>query len=256
MNIDKIIKTLNENGYEASYDNLYKDGESRPAIFVKQNAIIAVVFYLDVYENESDDFIANDIISKFGECDAPQFSNYTFINDWEAISSTLRLCVRSHKDREGDATMVEVKNDYEVYFRMFFENYTIAVTEKMREAWGKTFEEVKASALKNNSDSLVVKDFYGMTIVTNKEGLYGASAIEDIDFLSFVSNCYFDSGNFYIIPSSVHELILIPCKGCPPVEHLKNMVSQVNDAYVEDKDKLSYSVYKFVSNLKEVIVFE
>lgn len=54
-------------------------------------------------------------------------------------------------------------------------------------------------------------------------------------------------GDFYILPSSLHEIILIPDQGDMDFGAMKNMVHEVNETEVDPKDRLSDSVYHYDS---------
>ena len=59
-------------------------------------------------------------------------------------------------------------------------------------------------------------------------------------------------GDFYILPSSVHELIV--STDMPP-EDLKDMVREVNDSeYVDEDELLSYNIYRYDHEKKEVVI--
>ena len=49
--------------------------------------------------------------------------------------------------------------------------------------------------------------------------------------------------NLYILPSSIHEVILIPFNEDFSVEELKEMVKEINTTKVPDNEILSDSVY-------------
>lgn len=49
--------------------------------------------------------------------------------------------------------------------------------------------------------------------------------------------------DLYIIPSSKHEIILVPAKGMADPEEFEKFIGYVNDTQVEDDDILSYSMY-------------
>ena len=72
---------------------------------------------------------------------------------------------------------------------------------------------------------------------------YGATA------LIFAKECFKIlaekmNSNLYIFPSSQHELIAIGEK-IAEAQALKEMVCDVNNSQVEEKDRLSYCVYKY-----------
>ena len=51
--------------------------------------------------------------------------------------------------------------------------------------------------------------------------------------------------DLYILPSSIHEVILLPDTGAPSAEELKKMVREVNDTQVAPEEVLSYSLYRY-----------
>ena len=51
--------------------------------------------------------------------------------------------------------------------------------------------------------------------------------------------------DIYILPSSIHELILLPARGDENCEELKSMVRDINETQVEREEVLSDSVYYY-----------
>ena len=84
-----------------------------------------------------------------------------------------------------------------------------------------------------------------MYILSNKEHHQGAAMIADTGILSEVAKKQ-GWDEFFIIPSSVHEVILLPDTSVDP-EYLKKMVCEVNGdgEVLSPQDKLSDSVYFF-----------
>ena len=79
-----------------------------------------------------------------------------------------------------------------------------------------------------------------MVIVTNSLQSYGAAVILDKDIMGKLSDIFND--NLYIIPSSVHECLVMPESECSP-DLLKMMVYDVNREAVEIVDRLSDDIY-------------
>lgn len=82
-----------------------------------------------------------------------------------------------------------------------------------------------------------------MYVITNASKYYGATA------LLFAKECFKTlaekmNSNLYILPSSQHELIAIG-EEVAEAQALKEMVCDVNNSQVEEKDRLSYCVYKY-----------
>ncbi len=91
-------------------------------------------------------------------------------------------------------------------------------------------------------------------ILTNKDRYYGAAKIFDVDVMLELKDKM--GSDFYIIPSSVHELILVPDnteKGCVSSERLNEIVKEVNMTEVSPCDVLSDHIYYFDSSIKKVM---
>ena len=141
---------------------------------------------------------------------------------------------------------------------------SIDVTQDIFEIWGVSEEELLEAALVNmkNEDEICItgidqivremrgyekeEDFFlpdnqKLYVLTNKDRVLGASLMLDDETL----------GNFakekdkdvFILPSSIHELILVPDFGFLEFERLKMMVKDVNRTLVPSEDVLSDSVY-------------
>ena len=84
-----------------------------------------------------------------------------------------------------------------------------------------------------------------MLVVTNDQRRYGASAILYCEDLP---------DEFYMIPSSIHETIILPMNRDMEMEpKLKDLVKFVNDTEVEERERLSYNVYYCKSGKFEVV---
>lgn len=92
--------------------------------------------------------------------------------------------------------------------------------------------------------------YKSLFVLKNADSSFGASVISHFDVLKKMSEA-FDGKNLIILPSSVHEVLIIPdYPGIEPetddVEALAQMVSEVNLNEVATEDKLSDSVYRYV----------
>ena len=81
-----------------------------------------------------------------------------------------------------------------------------------------------------------------MYIVTNKNNVLGSSVLLNKSYLKAIEDVI---GRYYILPSSIHEIIVIPQYRIDSVDELREMVCEVNDEKVLEDDILSYSVYMF-----------
>lgn len=87
-----------------------------------------------------------------------------------------------------------------------------------------------------------------MYVLTCKSGLYGASMIAYPGIMSEISEKL--GGDFYMLPSSVHELIIISKEEIPDYEILEDMVKEVNATEVRDNEILASSVYEYDTDSK------
>lgn len=82
-----------------------------------------------------------------------------------------------------------------------------------------------------------------MYVLTNSLGINGASCLLYDSVLSNFSKHL--QSDFYILPSSIHEILLIPEDDSINHEQLKQMVMEVNQTQVPEDEILSDSVYYF-----------
>lgn len=95
------------------------------------------------------------------------------------------------------------------------------------------------------------KDATGMYVLSNVSRLYGASAVLYEGVLEY---CYERlGGNFFILPSSVHEVILVPDEGQVTREKLSQMVREVNATQVEEQEQLSDFVYYYNAENRGIV---
>ena len=83
-----------------------------------------------------------------------------------------------------------------------------------------------------------------MYVLTTVDGLFGAAAICDVEIRRKVALVVRSS--YYVLPSSVHELIIVPSTAGVSIQDFKETVLDTNNTVVDDADVLSNNVY-FVS---------
>jgi len=80
---------------------------------------------------------------------------------------------------------------------------------------------------------------------------FGAGALADKELLR---KTYEKIGQFYILPSSIHEIIVVSAKAGEPNEML-NMVKEINATKVADDDKLADDVYTYDPKTDKIISY-
>lgn len=94
------------------------------------------------------------------------------------------------------------------------------------------------------------KDETGMYVLSNTSRLFGAAALLYPDMAEECARQL--NADYYILPSSVHEVILLPDEGQVTKEKLKQMVCEVNETQVEPEEVLSDFVYYFSRKTGEI----
>lgn len=132
----------------------------------------------------------------------------------------------------------------------------VTVKKSMLDVWGVTATEVFMDAIsaKNPytmpvndtiSNMIGVNDDAPFEFVTNKMKFFGASVIlyDDKAVLKKLAKKYDD--DLVIIPSSVHEVLVLPYYDGSDLDSLRETIKHVNNNVVKKADILSYSAYKY-----------
>ena len=82
-----------------------------------------------------------------------------------------------------------------------------------------------------------------MTIITNDRLVDGASAIFYPGVMDLVGERM--QGDYFILPSSVHETLVVPDDGRVSLQELTDMVKEVNMTQVSPEDQLTDQVYHY-----------
>lgn len=90
-----------------------------------------------------------------------------------------------------------------------------------------------------------------MYILTNARKLHGANIMLYKEYLEIAAEKM--NGDFYIIPSSIHELIAVSVSA-QGLEELRGMVKEVNDNQLAPEEILGYEVYRYNRETGEVEV--
>ena len=80
-------------------------------------------------------------------------------------------------------------------------------------------------------------------VLSSRKRLQGAACMLYPDLLRRIAD-RMDS-SYYIIPSSIHELLLIPAAEFADRDELKAMICEINDTHVAPEERLSYSLYGY-----------
>ena len=82
-----------------------------------------------------------------------------------------------------------------------------------------------------------------MMVLTNSESVNGASALFYPNVMEEAADHF--GGNYFVLPSSTHEVIMIPADGTADFRELEQMVREINHTQVAPDERLSDHVYHY-----------
>ena len=87
-----------------------------------------------------------------------------------------------------------------------------------------------------------------MYVATTPDKIHGAGVLAYQDFMDQAAERA--GGDFFILPSSIHEILIVPDDGNATLSQLQDMVREVNATQVAPEEKLTDNVYHYDSKDK------
>lgn len=264
------IKQVLKNNSVTLWALLFKDEKSNitPTIYLEP-------FYARYEEGAEMDDIVKMIAKSYQESRIKEQVDFAFFKDWETIKS--RVAYRLiNRDRNTELLEKIPHKDVldlaKVYYVAVQEcGGSILIYNTHLEMWGVDAEELDAVAEENTPTLCpvcvksmwdVVEEMMGelrtekenvatdMLIMTNPSKVHGAAAILYPGSMEQMAERL--QSNFYILPSSIHETIILPAKESDDPGQLIEMVREVNATMVNEEEILGDNVYFYDKDLKEL----
>jgi len=256
---------------------LKNNGVERVGLTISDKRInISPTIYLEEYYKQfQDGFDMKDIIASILDVYQEVKFEHTWqihtVKDFEIMRSKIVYkLIHAKKNESLLKNMPYIAYlDFAIVFYILFEvddsgTATIPITHELIQLWDVSVDEVQQCAF-CNAPSLLPASFKPMQIVIDElmgTNLSEQEAIEDLMFVltnslrSFGAACILYDGmldkiseeigeNFYILPSSIHEMIIVPESNSPSREHLNEMITEVNQTQVDEEEFLSACVYYY-----------
>ena len=216
-----------------------------------------------------------------GIAQRPEF-DIDSLTDYSQMKEKLAMEVVSAEANKDLLETVPHKNmeDMAVVYRFVLSSdddgrASILVTNQIIESMGVTPEQLHADALENaphikpaeiRGMSEVMAELVGpeqaemmgivpmdpkdeqMFVATVPDKVHGAGVLAYQDFMDQAAERV--GGDFFILPSSIHEILIVPDNGQMDLKTLEDMVKDVNATQVAPADKLTDSVYHYDSKAK------
>lgn len=136
-----------------------------------------------------------------------------------------------------------------------FGTATVQVENKHLKLWGVSAAEIAAAA-RENTPRLLIPEVIQLTdflyIVTNRTGNFGAAVMLYPELWKKIRNVLGE--NFYILPSSVHEVLLVRESYGMKRTQLEIMVKEINETEVDEEEVLADTVYYYCGKEERVVI--
>lgn len=260
MKFEKFVEEIAKH-YSCEAKEIEKNGEKLKAVEIITDSCChpVVYFYSEMTEEDIPKVLESikDSIDK-----APREEDVHKYADWNYVKEHLRPCLCS-KGKAKQSALTRDKLDFTQYLRVIVDNGSCVVEKSHILHWGVPQDEIFKIAEQNVEKDYMARymieeiaEITGTPLDVMKEQLqsrwkeqvvastvdkmYGASVMFSDATLKKIAELL-ETEKFYILPSSVHEIICVPAN--EDIDAFTEIVRNVNKNVVLDKDFLSDNVY-------------
>lgn len=262
---NEIIAEINNRGFVAEATTAIKNGIVKDGITIKKSVAdkVAATFYTSDYVNDDSrtvEDIADEMLAIYNRCDMN--FDLSMFSDRDYILSHIRIGLQA----KGHEDIVKRESEFEGLETYLFivgsrenENFSVKLKKEMLENANIAFNIAWSMAEKNNHEETTIQPLFSLVsnllgadavtdelapiyVVSNKSSFRGASNITDRKAIKQLAD-NIGVHEFVILPSSIHECILVPKTEDTDLKVLENMVNEVNSTVVSPEDKLIDRVY-------------
>ncbi len=261
MEVKKFIEMLESKGLEVTETTSNKWGYPEKAYMIgKPESNVKVCVYEEQINGWTEEQAEEVIIERTKN--TPEFKEKEIMNK-EYILQNVTLAIRG---KTGDESILKLsaRGDLELYFRLNMEfngeRASIKVSQQMIKIAGIEKSELYEAAFRNTEKEAKIMSMIDMLrdmgypvpegaedncplfVATNKNRCEGAAVMECKDV---IDHFCIDHGykGVAIIPSSIHEVLLVPITTNMSEEYMNNMIKEVNETQVSEHERLSDHVY-------------
>lgn len=267
--VEVSLKTITKN------NNTKLDGIT---IRMEGENISPTIYLNDYYKRylseKSIDNIANEVIAIYQENKTKNCIDVNFFLEYSNVENRIAFKLihyQENKEMLEDVPHIKFMDLAIVFYCLITSdllgNATILIHNTHMNMWGKNKEEIYQAARQNcekllpveieNIEAILKKELgeevddileseneqIPMYVISNKTKVNGAACILYKDVLKDFAGAL--KSDLYVLPSSVHEIIVIPQTIGSDPNDLKQIVKETNDNHVEVEEILSYSVYEY-----------
>lgn len=275
--IESIIKKYVDKDTNVTTQKITKNnGLILTGLIIKNNnSSIAPTIYLDDFYNDyccgkpvAD--ICKEILNIYKNSKKTCNFNVSTITDFEKIKNQIcckLINMEANKELLADVPHITIEDLAVIFYILVSNNeanlQTITIKNNISNYWNISINDLYELAL-NNTQRLFKKDIMHisnvipnfqndinindmpMFIVTNDKQINGAIVLFYDNLMKHFAETINDS--FYILPSSVHETIFVPCSEPIEIEYIRNMVYDINRTGISREEYLSDNIYYYDIN--------
>ena len=260
-----IVNALIARGYEAEEKDSVKNGVIFEGIVIKSDDMIAPIIYTQGLIEEAERLnmplseVVSQVIRLYEENKNVDICVEELF-DRNFVLSHVRIALQKESEQDlvkagsgyaGIEKYLYVRGDAGYTVKMsigFLKNLGISEEEIWEQAQVNTFAETRIRTMGE-----IMSDLLGssvgedeapvqMYVVTNQSGLLGASAVLD---RKAIAEYFSGTGvtGLIVLPSSVHEMLLVPDQLSPGMDELNEMVRSINETQVRPEERLTDRAY-------------
>lgn len=271
---EKVKEEVREELMVSVYTARKNNGVMRTGLMIRDEEInISPAIYLEEYyekfrDGDSMEEIIGDILRVYDRVKFRESWNYKYPREYEEVRGRIvfRLINRNaNREFLKDVPYVPYLDLAIVFYVLVEVNIygmaSMPVENGHMENWRITLKELYDHA-KENTPRLLPADF--QTVQAALEEMMYKRESEKKDFMYVLSNRIRSFGaaamlykeqlanigrllreNYYVIPSSVHEVLIIAESEVPCKELLDDMIQEINEEYIEQEEILSGHAYYY-----------
>ncbi|MEF9917161.1 MAG: DUF5688 family protein [Lachnospiraceae bacterium] len=283
---NKVKKCVRESTIVSLHTVIKNNGKERKGLVLVEDGInISPTIYLEEYYDlfqcgKSVEYITEQILNLYKKVKFNHSFEVKFMQSFDKVKELLAFKIINYeKNKQMLEEIPHVKFlDFAIVFYVLLElntggSVTMLVRNVHLNMWKVSKDAVYEAAKENTEDLLpvefkpiemVVEELFHrsskksldendniMYVLTNEARNYGASCILYDQMLVTIGERL--NENFYILPSSIHEVIIVPESKSPSRRNLDDMIQEINTIQLEEEEVLSNHAYYYSIKSKRIL---
>lgn len=231
-----VMNELVARGFVCEEKEVFKNGKPHKAISVQtDNPSVSAI----IYDYQIEQMTIDEIVNMLDKSEVPAID---ILKDKENIKNNIYVGLQQSSDTDIVKRFFHGLDAY-LYIRISDEA-TTKVKMSLLDSVGLSVDEAWEIAYANTEKKFTITDMFGMKIASNgklfdEPCTLGAGVIAVPSVQEKIKDQF---GRVLIIPSSRHEVIIVPYDLVESygINFFTQMIKEVNDTQVSEQDRLSY----------------